>query len=142
MDYKALALEFMETMKQMRKHDPQKKINESTHGEHFVLFLITKHDGPVIPSDISAEMEISSARIAATLNSLEKKGLITREIDPEDRRRILVNPTEAGRVVVDEHFKMIIKTTTGMLEYLGEHDAMEFVRIMKKLALRSPEEFI
>jgi len=142
LDYKSLAREFMEIMHKMRKRKEQKQISDSMHGEHFVLSYILKHEGNVIPSDISSEMGISSARIAATLNSLESKGYIVRSIDTSDRRKILIELTDAGREQVNEHHRMIMKVTTNMLEYLGEEDAREFVRIMKKLADKGPEDFM
>nr|WP_314464184.1 MarR family transcriptional regulator [uncultured Clostridium sp.] len=142
MDYTNLAREYMQVMHQMRNKDGQKKIHDSMHGEHFMLSYISMRQGGIIPSEISNEMGITSARIAAALNSLEAKGLITRRIDTEDRRRILIDLTEAGREQAKKHFEMIMNITVNMLQYLGEEDATDLVRIMKKLADRSPEEFI
>jgi DNA-binding MarR family transcriptional regulator len=76
------------------------------------------------------------------LNSLESKGWITRKIDVSDRRRILVEMTPEGKEQVEKHFQMIMKTTTKMLEYLGEQDAKEYIRIMRRLAERNPEDFM
>jgi DNA-binding MarR family transcriptional regulator len=142
MDYESLAHDFMEVMLQMRKRNTHNQISDSMRGEHFVLNYIAEHEGNVIPSDISNAMGITSARIAAALNSLEGKGLITRRIDLEDRRRILIDLTEAGRDQVKEHHEKIVKTATNMLRYLGEDDAKDYIRIMKKLAERNPEEFM
>ncbi|MDK2808402.1 MAG: hypothetical protein PWP24_1137 [Clostridiales bacterium] len=141
MDYRELAKEFMEMMHQMHRSKGQKKINDSMQGESFVLFYISEHEGNVIPSDISNAMEISSARIAATLNSLEKKGFIERKIDVEDRRRILIELTEEGKKEANRHQEMVMRITINMLEYLGEQDAKEFVRIMKKLSKHRQKEF-
>ncbi|MDP3448338.1 MAG: helix-turn-helix domain-containing protein, partial [Eubacteriales bacterium] len=97
MDFTELAREYMEVLFKMRKRKNDKKINDSMHGEQFVLTYVSKHGGSVIPSEISNEMGISTARIAAALNNLENKGLVTRRIDERDRRRILVELTAAGR---------------------------------------------
>ncbi|MDF2943398.1 MAG: hypothetical protein K0S01_2256 [Herbinix sp.] len=140
MDYTALAHEFMKNMGQLHRHNAQKRLNDSMHGEDFVLSYISKHGGNVIPSEISNEMGISSARIAATLGSLESKGMITRMIDVSDRRRILVELTSAGKEQVDQHFQEMMEFTTNMLCYLGEHDAKEYVRIMGRLAERKRED--
>lgn len=142
MDYEGLAHEYIEVMHQMRRHKAQKQLSDSMHGENFVLFFIYKHEGNVIPSDLSNEMGITSARIAATLNSLEGKGYITRRIDVEDRRRILVDLTEAGTQQVQKQQQMIMKAITNMLQYIGEDDAKDFIRIMKKLADKGPEDFM
>lgn len=140
MDYTDLAYEFMETMNQIKKRNMHKQFNESMHGEIFTLYYISQHEGNVIPSDISNEIGISTARVAATLNSLEKKGMVTRKIDPSDRRRILVEMTPTGKKEIEEHIKMIRDITINMLRYLGEDDAKEYVRIMKRLAERNPGE--
>ncbi|MDQ7094370.1 MarR family winged helix-turn-helix transcriptional regulator [Desulfosporosinus sp. PR] len=142
MDYERLARDLLAVMYQMRGRNPQKQLSDSVHGENFVLSYISEHEGNVIPSDISHAMGTTSARIAAVLNSLEGKGLISRRIDAEDRRRILIDLTAAGRERVHEHHQMIMSHITKMLQYLGEDDAKEYIRIMKKLAEKSPEDFI
>jgi DNA-binding MarR family transcriptional regulator len=141
LDYTDLAHEFMGIMYQLRKRSAQKQISDSMHGETFVLHYISQHEGNVIPSEISNEVGISTARVAATLNGLESKGLITRKIDVSDRRRILVEMTPAGKEQVEKHFQMIMNTTTNMLRYLGEDDAKEYIRIMRKLSEKNPEDF-
>jgi len=141
MDYQTLAREYMEILHKMRKRKNEKRINDSLHGEQFVLAYVAHHDGSVIPSDISAEMGISTARIAAALGSLESKGLITRRIDEKDRRRILVELTDAGREKEAEHAKGIMRVLVRMLENLGEADSIEFLRILKKVAEHPPEEY-
>ncbi len=142
MDYERMALTYMETMYQMRKRHSHKQINDSMHGENFVLFFISRNDGKVIPSDISNEMGITSARVAAALNSLEAKGMIVRRIDAEDRRRILIEITESGKEQAHKQYRMIMSMVIHMLEHLGEEDSLEFIRIMKKLASMEPDNFI
>ncbi len=141
MDFERMAQEYLETMYYMRKMNSHKQIHDSVHGENFVLFFISQKGGKVIPSDISNEMGISSARVAAALNGLEKKGLIVRKIDAEDRRRILIDLTDLGKEQVKNHYRMIMNMVKNMLQYLGENDAREFIRIMKRLAEKGPEGF-
>ena len=141
MDYTALAREYMEVLFKMRKHKGEKKINDSLRGEHFVMTFIAHHGGSVIPSEISNKMGISTARIAAALNGLESKGLVTRSIDKSDRRRILVELTTAGQAHVAEHEKMISNMMVRTLQGIGEEDAIELLRILKKISDRAPEEF-
>jgi DNA-binding MarR family transcriptional regulator len=141
MDYNALAREYMKILYKMRKRKSPKRINDSLHGEQFVLAFLSRHDGRVIPGDISKEMGISSARVAAALNNLEVKGMISRSIDPCDRRRILVELTDAGRMQEAEHTKQIMGMLARMLEGLGEEDSVVFLRILGKLSELAPDEF-
>ena len=134
MDYNELATELMQKMYALRQARPQKQIDESMQGEHFVLHLISFHQRSVLPSEISNRMGISSARIAAALNSLERKGLITRKIDISDRRRILVDLTPEGKAMADEQHQKAMETLRNTLRQLGENDAREYVRITGRLA--------
>lgn len=134
MDYRELAAEFFKDLHSLKKARPQRHISESLRGETFALQYIAYHDGPVLPGEISGEMGISSARIAAALNNLEKKGLVTRRIDPDDRRRILVELTELGKEQARKHTEEILDNITQMLSVLSEQDAREYVRITAILA--------
>ncbi|MCL2025138.1 MAG: MarR family transcriptional regulator [Coriobacteriia bacterium] len=98
------------------------------------MHCIAHYGGAVTPGQIGDVMNVSSARIAQTLNSIEKKGLITREIDVNDRRKVLVTLTPAGAKAAEEHLRTITELATKMLTLLGEEDAKEYVRITGKLA--------
>jgi len=134
MDYSALATQLLDSMQALHKFRPQKHLNEAMHGEAFVLRYITVKNSDVLPSEISGEMGVSSARVAAALNSLEGKGLITRQIDLNDRRKILVRITPEGRALAEEQEGAVVEGTAKMLALLGEQDAKEHIRIMGRLA--------
>ncbi len=133
MNYNELAAEFLHKMRVLRKVTSHRNISEALQGEAFVLRFIHCHKGDVLPSEISNEMEVSSARVAAALNSLENKGLITRQIDPSDRRKILVRLTAKGREVAERHYREVIADTANLLQQLGEQDAKEYVRLVGRL---------
>ena len=133
MDYQALALKLMERMYLLRQGKPHRQLSQSMQGEHFVIQYIAHHGGSVQPGEISNSMGISSARIAAALNSLERKGLVTREIDVNDRRKILVDLTEAGEALAAAQTKRITERITHVLTSLGENDAEELVRLSGRL---------
>ena len=134
MDYKVLATEFMQNMYLLNKARPQKQIHESMQGEAFVLGCLAHQEGSMLPSEISGIMNISTARIAATLNGLERKGLITRRIDVSDRRRILVDLTPEGKAFAEEQRQKMLENTARLLSMLGEHDAREYIRITGRMA--------
>jgi DNA-binding MarR family transcriptional regulator len=52
------------------------------------------------PRKLAEEARMTSSNVAAALRELERAGLVTREQDPADGRRVLVVVTEAGRSVV------------------------------------------
>lgn len=133
MDYAELAMEYLQKFHILHHAKFQKDFSESMRGELLILQFMARHDG-IMPSVISHKMNISSARITAALNSLESKGLVTREIDKKDRRRIIIKLTPTGKEQADKHQQKCVEYAASMLRLLGEHDAREYVRITGKLA--------
>jgi len=140
MDYTSLSKEFLQIVYRFHKIRPQKQLSKAMRGEAFALQFIAQHENTVVPSDIENTMGISSARIAIVLNGLEDKGLIIRQIDPSDRRRTLLKLTPAGEEQAAKDAEQLLALATGMLEYLGENDAKEYVRIMSRLADKCDSE--
>lgn len=138
MNYTELAKQFLHKSHQFKGYGHHQKIDESMKGENFALLYILRQNNFVLPSEIGGEMDISSARVAAILNSLENKGLITRQIDKNDRRKILVTLTKEGAEQAEKHNQMVISLTARMLESLGEQDAKELVRITGRLVELAP----
>ena len=133
-DYNKLAEELMLKMQLFHKGKRQKSIDDLIQGEAFVLYHIRHKEAGIVPGEISDAMGITSARVAAALNSLEGKGFITREIDTGDRRRIIVKVTPKGREAEEGQEKFYLNMTANMLKALGDADARDYVRIMGKLA--------
>ncbi len=134
MNYIDLAKELMQAMLLLKKNKPRVDVSEAMRGGTFILQYLLERREAVLPSEISIEMEISTARIAAALNNLEKKNLIHREINRSDRRQILVTLTAQGEALAEKQRQEMEAHTAHMLQSLGEHDALEFVRILKRIA--------
>jgi DNA-binding MarR family transcriptional regulator len=112
--------------------DAMDSFNRTNKGELFVLhFLLMKSPEEVMPSELSAALQSSPARISTLLGVLEKKGEIKRQIDVNSRRNILVSITEAGR----ERIKLELQKMQGFIARIftdmGESDTREFVRLLK-----------
>jgi len=134
MDYSKLALELIKKMYLLHRATPQKSIDEAMQGEAYVLHFIAERGSNVMPGEIGGAMNVSSARVAQTLNNIESKGLIVRQTDVNDRRRVLVSLTPEGRSAAEKHQQNLLSLVTEMLKLLGERDAREYVRITGKLA--------
>lgn len=50
--------------------------------------------GPAKPTQIGAELGLTSGSVTALLDRLEKADLVKRSPDPDDRRGVMIHPTE------------------------------------------------
>ena len=117
MDCEVLAEMLVDQTELLFRHGPHKLIGKNARGECFVLRCLARSKAPLLPSDLSEQSHASTARIAVVLNTLEKKGLISRAIDPTDRRRILVSLTNVGQeyvAVVRTQLREDMKGITGV----------------------------
>ncbi|WP_334329199.1 MarR family winged helix-turn-helix transcriptional regulator [Companilactobacillus sp. HBUAS59699] len=66
-----------------------------------ILMIVTKHSG-YNQEKIGEKTLFDGAIIARSLKKLEKQGYVTREVDETNRRRKIVQITEAGRKFGDK----------------------------------------
>lgn len=112
-----------------KQNDMLENINRPNKGELFVLHFLSMRKTAVIPSELSAALNASTARISALLGNLEKKGQIVRDIDKSNRRNILVTITEEGRKRAETEMKEIKSLMTRVFIDMGEEDTAEFIRL-------------
>lgn len=112
----------------------QNNISEAARGElPVLLYLVAENDG-ACAGDISEHFDINTSRVASILNSLCKKDYVVRAPHPTDRRKIQVFVTDKGRSFAAKRREETIRHISEMLRLLGEEDALEHVRIMKRVA--------
>lgn len=133
MDYKSMAEELLRVRAELLRVPANQMVNEFVHGELFVLNYLLVHGGTAYPKELSKEMSVSSARIAALLNQMEKKGWITRATDVVDTRQILITLTPLGKKVVMRKKDEIVNEVVQVLEKIGPDDAKELLRIQRKI---------
>lgn len=126
--------------------ESQRKIQEAIRplkvspNDWRVIFLLHDHQELSI-SDISQRTLIESSTLSRLLNSLEKRGLIRREIDDRDQRYTNICLTSDGR----EAYKRIIPVVSNQLNFtlqgLSTADKKTLLRILKTVkdnTYRSP----
>ena len=77
---------------------------------------------------------VSKAAVSQMLGTLEKRGLVTREPDPDNRRTIIVKLTEKGNETIDEYERSFDALIGILIESFGEKDTRETIRLIKKYA--------
>lgn len=64
---------------------------------HYSVLQALVDNGPMSQLELGTHLRIDAATMVSTLDHLEQTGLATRARDPRDRRRYLVQVTDAGR---------------------------------------------
>lgn len=97
-------------------------------GEFDVLASLRRAGPPFAlgPTRLSEGLLLSTAAMTNRLDNLQRRGLVRRRPDPGDRRQVLVELTERGRVVIDEAFPALIAEDERLLLALsaGEREAL------------------
>ena len=86
----------------LMQREPVKKMQKISQGEMAMLGFLTYEKSETNPKELSERFNLSTARVANTLNSLERKEYIKRVHDSSDRRKVMVYITEKGKEVFTE----------------------------------------
>ena len=133
-EYEALAHAFLRDMAGRRRLPPHgDEVSASMRGEMAVLRLLGESKLPLTAGDLSRDLRMTTSRIAAVLNSLQRKGMIERDADALDRRRVLVRLTAAGSTLCEHRKACVRGRLTAIFERLGMEDTREFMRIMGRI---------
>jgi DNA-binding MarR family transcriptional regulator len=84
------------------------------------LAIIEGAGGALSPTVISQRLLVTTASTTSLLDTLERRGLVTRLPDPDDRRKILVALTSEGQQVVDDFLPRIVALQTAAMAGLSE----------------------
>ena len=136
--YEALAREFFEALDKSACVPRSDRVSETMRGEAAVMRLLMREGRSLTPGEIGKLLGMTSSRIAAVMNALERKGFVLREGDAQDRRRVRVTLTEQGKVFCRHKQRCAVGDLSTLLSQLGEEDAALFVRLSRRVMEMMP----
>lgn len=107
--------------------------DNSFRGMNFVLLYLKESDRETPAGELAKELDVSTARIAALLNTMEKSGYIERERSGQDARQTFVRLTPAGLAAAEEIQEHILQDAMLLIEKVGSKDLYEFLRIYERI---------
>lgn len=116
-----------------KKSQMQQAMSRDSKGEPFIIREL-EFRGAQTPSQLAAALKVTSGRISTLLAALEKKGLIEREVDPNDRRIVHVNLTEQGRAKAKQQREDMYDAICWVFSQMGERRTREFVDLTEEFA--------
>ena len=128
-------------MRRASTHPPVPVGVTPAEGQAMIAIARLEQQGASVRSGEVAKCSHSTpSAMSQVLKSLEEKGFITRQRSAGDCRGVTVHLTERGWELETRHRRMHDRRLDEALAYLGQDDAREFVRIVKRPKSLSPFE--
>lgn len=105
--------------------------------EYDVLSALRRQGEPfrMPATELARESLLSSGAMTNRIDRLEDRGLVEREPDPDDRRGVLVELTEAGRALVDEAIEARLGVANAQLANLTGRERKAISSGLRKIHL-------
>lgn len=96
--------------------------------------LILKYPDGIKLSTLSKTLNLAPPTVTPMINSLEESGFIIRVGSKQDRRVVFIQLTEMGQTFLTEKEKHFKSNIQALVEYLGQEDTKELIRLVRKTA--------
>jgi MarR family 2-MHQ and catechol resistance regulon transcriptional repressor len=106
------------------------------HGLAFTEFAALEalyHKGPLLLGDIQRRILVSSGGITYVIDRLEKKGLVTREACPSDRRATYAKLTPTGTALIAEIFPAHRERIEAALRGATEEEQEQLLDLLRRV---------
>ena len=102
----------------------------------FAVLEALYHLGPLYQREIGQKLLRSSGNITMVIDNLEKRGYVKRERKKEDRRYIMVQPTDKGHALISRVFPPHAAVIAREMSALSEGEQKTLAQLCKKLGLK------
>lgn len=88
----------------------------------------------IYADDLRGSLYVSKPAISQMLKSLETRGLIRREINPENRRKLTVTLTDQGRELLGDALARTRHYLSRVIEAFGEEKTREMIALYSEFS--------
>lgn len=135
MDKAELRDSFLRQLWRLNKLDVIAVLREFLEGETAALYyLCGAGSAGATPSQLSEALEVSRARAANILRSLREKGYVEMDVAADDRRKMDVRCTPAGKRCFRKKYDFLLHCIDKYVDILGEEDILALTRLLQKAA--------
>lgn len=123
----------LEALKNASPSQMFQSIDAGAAGMRAILLCLADTQENVTASRISDYMKVSTARVTVLLQKMEAKGLIEKERDPQDNRRVKVALSAHGRKVASQMQEQVNTHVEAMIDQIGMERMLEFAAISQEI---------
>jgi DNA-binding MarR family transcriptional regulator len=106
------------------------KFKELSKNQPMVIKIIGM-EGEVMPSTIGKYTGMEKSSLTRMVDDLEKKDIVYRKTDPDDRRKVLVSLTQKGLSCYNQLNEITAEMAEDILKFVDEKDLEEFVKSLE-----------
>jgi DNA-binding MarR family transcriptional regulator len=135
-------LEVLSRVTRIAKHlERVRKATFDAHGVEmweFDVLAALRRSGPpyaLSPTTLMADTMVTSGAMTNRINRLQSRGLVKRQSDPLDGRRVVVGLTPSGKRLVDDTFADFAARESDVLAALGRTERKELATLLRALSL-------
>jgi len=116
----------------MRYRDSYLKQRNITYSQAWVLHVVKEHDGIGV-KEIADLLGITSSAATQLVDTLVKRGYLSRERSPEDRRALEVRLSDQGKKQVDV---LQMKNLEKLFDVFDDEELLKYCELNKKIISR------
>ncbi|WP_352418121.1 MarR family transcriptional regulator [Proteiniborus sp.] len=129
-----LFLEFLPLFHQkigseLRKNNDKYKCNKNQHK----TIMVIGNMGKITPTVLGKYLDLKKGSLTTLIDSLEKMNLLERHIDPNDRRKTLLQLTKEGKNYFKSRNEELEKKLQNIFMVLTEEELDEFMSSLKNV---------
>jgi DNA-binding MarR family transcriptional regulator len=136
--HSALCLRLMQlfprVIKGMRRYqEPAGPDTPTSLGPRHVAALQQLRDGPLGVSELASRLDLTLPTVSGVLADLDRAGFVTRQPDPADRRRTIVQITPAQSALIRQWLDRAANPLARVLDKLDPGEQQAFLKAMDLL---------
>ncbi len=89
--------------------------------------------GSMSPSELGARLIVTRATVTGLLDSLERRGFVSRSVNPDDRRGFRVEITPAGLSVLQELRTLVHRHEKAWMGVLSDDELGTFIDLLHRI---------
>jgi DNA-binding MarR family transcriptional regulator len=109
-----------------------------TPAQERALRVISRSDEPLRMTELADRLGIVPRSLTTVVDALEEAGLVRREIDPRNRRAILLRLTDQGNAVRDELREARRRAAEDLFAPLSDDDRELLASLLARLDAQEP----
>jgi MarR family transcriptional regulator, 2-MHQ and catechol-resistance regulon repressor len=108
----------------------------------FAILEVLLHKGPCAVNDIGGRVGLTSGSMTTAIDRLQKRSLVERRNQPEDRRTRVIHLTPEGRKLIKCAFAAHSGAMNKLGEALTEEERGDTIRLLKELGTAAEQQTV